>query len=256
MSVSYVVSACCGGVVGGLGHAVLSPDVTFGRKTQAGRDLSWLRDLTVGLFSGLVWLIPNQKSWFESPSISIDALILIALQTMLIGLAGSGWLTAQLSSASLKGAVISAAGSTPNQAIAAQIAQAQSTHEVEHLVSTLYQGASMPCKINAPSGGGVVFSVVAGDLPVSCALQSAPSGITIAAASYQGPNDPAPVDIQPAADGNSFQIPALAAAAQSYAINVTLSGAVALAQIVEDCPAKTILITIAGIIGNFDLQVN
>jgi hypothetical protein len=116
----------------------------------------------------------------------------------------------------------------------------------------------MACKIQAPAGGGTVYTVAAGDLPVTNVLQNGPAGTTIAAASYQGPNDPKPVDIQPAADGKSFQIPRLAALppGDSYTVNATLSQPVAIAQVVEDCPAKTILITIAGMEGNFDLGVS
>jgi hypothetical protein len=116
----------------------------------------------------------------------------------------------------------------------------------------------MACKIQPPAAGSTVYAVAAGDLPVTCVLQNAPAGTTIAAAAYQGPNDPDPVDIQPAADGKSFQIPVLAAlpAAQSYTVNATLNKPVAIAQVVEDCPGKTILITIAGMQGNFDLGVS
>jgi hypothetical protein len=56
---------------------------------------------------------------------------------MLIGLAGSGWLTSQLDAGNLKGAVVKAAGAVQNQAVAAQIAQAKNTSEIENLVSSL-----------------------------------------------------------------------------------------------------------------------
>jgi hypothetical protein len=134
----YVLSAAIGGLVGGLGHAMMSQDVAFTRKTTSGGyDFSGLRDLGVGLFSGFAWLLPNQKSWVgQTPSGPSD-LILIALQTMLIGLAGSGWLTSQLNAGNLKGAVVKAAGAAQNQAVAAQIAQAKNTSEIENLVSSL-----------------------------------------------------------------------------------------------------------------------
>jgi hypothetical protein len=114
------------------------------------------------------------------------------------------------------------------------------------------------CKIVRPAGPGACFTVAARDLPVTCVLQNAPDGITIAAAAYIGPNDPNPVDITPAADGKSFQIPALPAlpAGSCYTINATLSGPVTIAQVVEDCTARTILITIIGFTGNFNLGVN
>ena len=114
----------------------------------------------------------------------------------------------------------------------------------------------MAGKIQPPNDGSTVFTVAVDDMPVNCLLQNAADGVTIAAASYEGPNDPAPVDIQPSGDGKSFEIPKLAHAEDCYTINVTLSGAVGLAQVVEDCPDRTILITIAGLEGNCDLQVN
>lgn len=134
----YVLSAAIGGLAGGLGHAMMSQNVSFTKKTASGgSDFSGIRDLGVGLFSGFAWLLPNQSSWVgKSPSSTSD-LILIALQTMLIGLAGSGWLTSQINAGNLKGAVVKAAGAVQNQAVAAQIAQAKNTSEIESLVNTL-----------------------------------------------------------------------------------------------------------------------
>jgi hypothetical protein len=137
-SYAYVLAAAIGGLVGGLGHAIMSQNVAFTRKTTAGDyDFSGLRDLGVGLFSGFAWLLPNQSSWIGKTPNSPSDLILIALQTMLIGLAGSGWLTSQLDAGKLKGAVVKATGAVQNPAVAAKIAQAKNTGEIENLVDSL-----------------------------------------------------------------------------------------------------------------------
>jgi hypothetical protein len=134
---AYVIAAAAGGICGGAGHGLMSPDVTFTKRTSSGYDYSGLRDLVVGLLSGLVWLLPNQNLWVGRNTGNTTDLILIALQTMLIGIAGSGWLTSQLSSNTLKGAVVAAASAAPNPKVATQIAQATTTNGVTQLVSTL-----------------------------------------------------------------------------------------------------------------------
>ena len=132
----YIVAAPIGGLVGGLGHGLVS-DNTFGRKLDAtDRDYSGFRDLGVGLISGLVWLLPNQNLWVGA-SFEASDLVRIALQTMIIGLAGSGWLTSYLNTNALKGAVVKAANASPNPTISGQIDHAQSVSQIVNLVKKL-----------------------------------------------------------------------------------------------------------------------
>src|SRR5579863_6789312 len=99
----YVTAAAVGGLIGGLGHALIGSTPGFGSpKPDGTKDFSGYRDLTVGFFSGLVWLIPNQNTWVDVTPKSASHLVLIALQTLVIGLAGSGWLTAHMDADGLK----------------------------------------------------------------------------------------------------------------------------------------------------------
>jgi len=124
----------------------MSTNYGFGKVDPAtGKpDFSGLTDLAVGFFTGLVWLLPNQNTWVNQTPKSLTDLVLIALQTMVIGLAGSGWLTSYLDSNSLeqdktalKGAVARAAGATANPDLAGQISQAKSVDDIVGLVSKL-----------------------------------------------------------------------------------------------------------------------
>lgn len=139
-TLSYVIAAALGGLIGGLGHALISDNPGFGSGAPGTtRDFSGYRDLAVGFFSGLVWLLPNQTTWF-TPAASpnpIGSLVLIGLQTMIIGLAGSGWLTSYLDNGSLKSAVVLAAQSQPNASVANQISATNSVAEITDLVHKL-----------------------------------------------------------------------------------------------------------------------
>jgi hypothetical protein len=146
ISFGYIVSAAAGGLIGGLGHALVSSNPGFGSvdPSTGKKDFSGFTDLAVGFFTGLVWLLPNQSTWVNQTPKSLDQLVLIALQTMVIGLAGSGWLTSYLDSNSLeqdktalKGAVAKAAAATANPGLAGQISQASSVDAIVGLVSKL-----------------------------------------------------------------------------------------------------------------------
>jgi hypothetical protein len=141
----YVTAAAVGGLIGGLGHALLSTSPGFGStKPDGTKDFSGYRDLAVGFFSGLVWLLPNQKTWVDLTPKSGADFVLIGLQTLVIGLAGSGWLTSHLDADGLKSdaktlqnAAAKAAGAAPNPDVAAQISSATSADQVAKLVSSL-----------------------------------------------------------------------------------------------------------------------
>jgi hypothetical protein len=144
----YVLAAPLGGFVGGLGHGLVS-DNSFGKKLTADdpdRDYSGFRDLGIGLISGLVWLLPNQNLWVGTTFKASDV-VRIALQTMIIGLAGSGWLTSYLNTNALKGAVVKAADANSNPAVSGQIAGAQSVNQIVSLVKQL----NTPAQAQAPA---------------------------------------------------------------------------------------------------------
>jgi hypothetical protein len=136
----YVLSAALGGLAGGLGHALVSDNLAAPKRDPITGDLNfgWIKNVFVGLFSGLVWLLPNQNTWSGDRSKGEPKdLILIALQTLIVGLAGSGWLTSYLQTKGLQGAVAKAAVAQPDPTVAGQIAGAKTVKDVLTLVNQL-----------------------------------------------------------------------------------------------------------------------
>lgn len=134
----FLIAATAGGLVGGFGNAVLGEGLSGITRDGAGKlDLGSWKNLFVGGLSGVAWLAPNADRWTNSHDPGYSALGMIAIQTLVIGLAGSAWLTAYVNGNRLKGAVADAAGKQADPAIATQIAGAKSTQEVMHLVSQL-----------------------------------------------------------------------------------------------------------------------
>jgi hypothetical protein len=134
----YLLAAAAGGLSGGLGHALVSDMMIAPHRDPSTGNLNfgWVKNVFVGLFSGLVWLLPNQDTWKEGRGGSVE-LILIGLQTLIVGLAGSGWLTSYLQTGVLKGAVAEAAGSHQDANIAGQIASAKTVGQVLKYVDQL-----------------------------------------------------------------------------------------------------------------------
>lgn len=134
----YLIAAAMGGLVGGLGNALLSDALIAPKRdpVTGNLDFGWIKNVFVGFFSGIVWLLPNETSWKDGKGDATD-LVLIALQTLIIGLAGSAWLTAYLNNDKLKGAVAQAASAQPDSGIAAQIAGAKNVAQVLEFVKKL-----------------------------------------------------------------------------------------------------------------------
>ena len=126
------------GSLGGLGHALVSDLMIAPHRdpVTGNLDFGWIKNVFVGLFSGLVWLLPNQTTWTTGTASSQD-LVVIALQTLIIGLAGSGWLTSYIQTDKLKGAVAQAAGADANPEVANQIAGAKTVGQVLKFVQQL-----------------------------------------------------------------------------------------------------------------------
>ena len=134
----FLIAAPAGGLVGGFGNAVLGEGLSGVTRDAAGKlDLGSWKNLLVGALSGAAWLAPNADRWTNTRDPSYSALGMIAIQTLVIGLAGSAWLTAYVNGNRLKGAVADAAGKQPDPTIATRIVGAKSTKEVMHLVSQL-----------------------------------------------------------------------------------------------------------------------
>jgi hypothetical protein len=91
----------------------------------------------VGLLSGVAWLVPNADRWTNVSSPSYSSLGMIAIQTLVVGLAGSAWLTAYVNGNRLKGAIADVAGKPADPQIATQIAGAKSTREIMNLIEKL-----------------------------------------------------------------------------------------------------------------------
>jgi hypothetical protein len=134
----YLIAAALGGLVGGFGNALLSDTLIAPKRdpVTGNLDFGWIKNVFVGFFSGIVWLLPNETSWKDGKGSATD-LVLIALQTLIIGLAGSAWLTAYLNNDKLKGAVAQAASAQPDNGIAAQIAGAKNVGQVLEFVKKL-----------------------------------------------------------------------------------------------------------------------
>ena len=108
-----------------------------------------------------------------------------------------------------------------------------------------------PCRVIP----GSPFSVTSSNTPLKCILFNAPSGTKITAASYVDHASGQSTAINPAADGQSFEMP-LDTPGQ-YIVNATINqtGGVVV-HIVEDCPTHTQLLWITDKTDNFVLQVN
>lgn len=135
----FLISATAGGAIGGLGNAVLGEGLSgITRDSVTGKlDLGTWKNLMVGTLSGVAWLAPNADRWTNVSNPSYSALGMIAIQTLVIGLAGSAWLTSYVNGNRLKGAVADAAGKQADPKIASQIAGAKSTNEIMNLVKKL-----------------------------------------------------------------------------------------------------------------------
>jgi hypothetical protein len=135
----FLISATVGGLIGGFGNAVLGEGLSgITRDSISGKlDLGSWKNITIGVLSGVAWLAPNADRWTNVTTPTYSSLGMIAIQTLVVGLAGSAWLTAYVNGNTLKSAVADAAAKQGDPQVASQIAGAKSTKEIVGLLAKL-----------------------------------------------------------------------------------------------------------------------
>lgn len=134
----FLIAASVGGLIGGFGNAVLGEGLSAATRDAAGKvDLGSWKNMLIGILAGVAWLAPNADRWINTVTPTYSSLGMIAIQTMVVGLAGSAWLTAYVNGNQLKGAVAEAATKQQDPHIATQIVGAKSVKEILNLVGQM-----------------------------------------------------------------------------------------------------------------------
>jgi hypothetical protein len=145
-SLYHVVGAVClGGAIGGLLNSMLVGSLSTPVWKGTEFDPGWLKNVFIGLVAGFVSWLPSLSTFAAVGHVIVPADLIGACgSTILVGISGAKWLTAQADQQKaesdqnqLKSAVVEAATKIPDIAAAQRIAGASKVQDIVNIVKGL-----------------------------------------------------------------------------------------------------------------------